>query len=387
MPNFLPLNERQRELVNYWLPALAAGIVACIVFFAFGKTPFIRAFALAAPVSVIGLTLRRFGGLLAFTGALALAFSPAFWSQTGGGQPTTLTTIVAVLIVAGIAGAAFIWFGRRPGLGLTIGLVIFTILFWALVGTNRSLRLTTFFSAGLIFVLMNALFSANPRPDEPQQKPAQLRPYHTWGLILFLALGILNDPLFTLLAPATILGLVLCRSNLKPWHWVALFVILVIGLRGIAVEYVNSTWWVYPAAQAEAEGIRVPYMMTDGWRDGGRWVVLINLVISQFTFIGVILGVLGLSRFARWYPPLGVVTMIAYAAYALFGLVYFGKDSAVLLLPLLMIQTIWMTYAVFTFSQWLQKSLRSSGTLVRWAAPGAFVLMPLMLFLRITGAL
>ncbi|MEO8611732.1 MAG: hypothetical protein ABI690_27785 [Chloroflexota bacterium] len=387
MLDSLPLSKRQRELAGYWLPALAAGAVAWIVFLIFGRTPVIRALALAAPISVIALTLRRFGGLLAFTGGLALAFSSGFWSQTGGGDPTTLTTIVAVLIVAGIAGAVFIWFGKRPGLGLTIGLVIFTILFWALVGTNRSLRLTTFFSAGLIFVLMNALFNANPRPDESPQAPSRPRPYHTWGLLLFLALGVLNDPLFTLLAPATILGLILSRSNLKPWHWITIFVILVVGLRGIAVEYLNSTWWLYPAAQAEALGIRVPYMMADGWRDGTRWVVLISLVISQFTIIGMLLGVIGLARFARWYPPLGVVTMVAYAAYALFGLIYFGKDSAVLLLPLLMIQTIWMTYAVHTLSQWLQKSLQSSGTLVRWAAPGVFVLMPLVMFLRIAGAL
>ena len=83
-----------------------------------------------------------------------------------------------------------------------------------------------------------------------------------------------------------------------------------------------------------------------------------GLIIGQFTAVGLALGVLGLARLARWYPPVGVVTMIAFATYAAFGLIYFGADSPVLLLPLLMIQLLWMTYAVYTFGQWLQKSVQ-----------------------------
>jgi hypothetical protein len=245
--------------------------------------------------------------------------------------------------------------------------------------------MTTFFSASIIFLLIDALFTANPRLDE--SLPAALKPYHIWGLLLLLALGVLNDPLFTLIAPAMILGLIISKTPLSHWYWVAIVVILLIGLRAIAIEYLNSTWWLYPAAQADAKGIRVPYMMADGWREGSRWVVLVNLVIGQFTVFGLLLGVFGLARFARWYPPLGIVTMVAYAAYALFALIYFGKNSAVLLLPLFMIQIIWMTYAVFALSQWLQKSLQSNRVLVRWAAPCIFALLPLMLLFRIAGIL
>jgi len=368
-----------------WLPTLAAGLIAGFVFITLGRTPPIRAIALAGTIVVIAATLRRFGGLLALTGSLALAFSPAFWSQTGGSAPTTLITITALVIIAGLAGAVLVYFGKRPILGLAISMIIFTILFWATVGTSRSLRLTTFFSAGLLYLLIDALFTANPRPDE--SLPTTLRSYHVWGLLLFLAMGVLNDPLFTLLIPAVILGLSLSKTHLPYWYWIVALIILVIGLRGIAVQYLDSTWWSYPAAQAELNGIRVPYMMADGWREGTRWLVLVNLVSEQFTVLGILLGILGLARLARWYPPLGVVTMVAYAAYGLFGLAYFGRDNAVLLLPLLMIQVIWMTYAVFTFSQWLQKSFQANAAIAHWAVPGLFTLLPFAMLLRIAGVL
>ena len=99
-------------------------------------------------------------------------------------------------------------------------------------------------------------------------------------------------------------------------------------------------------------------MIGSVWREPQRWIRLIDLIIGQFTAVGLALGVLGLARLSRWHPPVGVVTMIAFGTYATFGLIYYGADSPVLMLPLLMIQLLWMTYAVYTFGQWLQKSAR-----------------------------
>jgi hypothetical protein len=89
---------------------------------------------------------------------------------------------------------------------------------------------------------------------------------------------------------------------------------------------------------------------------------------------------------ARWYPPLGTTTLVAYGSYALFGLVYFGKDSTVLLLPMIVIHVIWMTYGIYTLGQWLQKSLANRSE-ASWLAAGAFTLLPLALLGRITGLL
>jgi hypothetical protein len=243
------------------------------------------------------------------------------------------------------------------------------------------LRLTTLLTAWFLYLLVDVLLLTNPRPDGPP--PATLEPYQTWGLLLLLTLGILNDPLFTLLAPALFLALLLSKTRLPLWYWALSAIIAIYGARGIAILYLDSGWWLFPAANAQ--NIHVPFVIADGWRQAWRWLYLINLVIAQFTAFGVLLGVVGLARMARWYPPLGIVTMIAYATYALFGLVYFGRDSAVLLLPLLMIQILWMTYAVYALRQWLQKTLHPTSPVARWLAPAIFVLLPITLFVRIAG--
>ena len=276
-------------------------------------------------------------------------------------------------------------FGQRLFWGFAAGLVIFSVLFWSQLATLGSLRLTTLMTAWLLFLVIDALLITNPRPDGPS--PGKLGIRHKMGFLLLLAIGVINDPLFTLLAPAVILCLVLSQTPLPGWYCALLAVVIAVGVRGIAVDYLDSGWWLYPAAQAEALGIRVPYVMADGWREASRWLYLFDLVINQFTIVGVALGIVGLARMARWYPPIGAVTMIAYASYVLFGLVYFGKDSAILLLPLLMIQVLWMTYAVYTIGQWLQQSLKPTHQVVRWLAPAVFTLLPLLLLFRITGLL
>jgi hypothetical protein len=368
----------------YLSPALASGTLALLAFVLLGHTPIIRALGFAAAIGGVTLTLRRFGAALAIIGGLALAFSPAFWSQTGGDESSKLTTIALALGCALLVVMVVAWVKKMPLLGMGIGVVVFAVLFAFLVGTSRSLRVTTFLSAWLLYLIFDALLTANPRPDGPP--PAPLRQYHTWGMLLLLGIGIWNDPLFLLLVPAVALTLTVSKSSLPRVYWGLFALVTLIGLRGMIYQYLDSGWWLYPAAQAQLYDIRVPYVMVDGWREASRWLYLINLVIGQFTPIGVLLGVLGLARLARWYPTLGITSMTAYAAYAIFGLVYFGRDSTVLLLPLLMIQMIWMTYAVHSFGQWLQKSQKANGAM-RWLAPAAFTLLPIGMLFRIVGVL
>lgn len=371
------LSEPQRRMLAYWLPVVAAGAITWLAFVLLGQTPPVRALALALVIAGITLTLRRFGAALAVIGGLALAFSPAFWSQAGGRE--SLPIITFALVGTGAVAAALIWLTKKPSVGLGIGLALFVVLFWALASTERSLRITTLLTAWLLYLLITALLLTNPRPDEPQ--PARLSLPHALGILLLLTLGIINEPLFTLLAPAVTLGLMLSQTRLPWWYWVLLVGVVVYGSGGIAILYLDSGWWLFPSA--EAQNVRVPFVIADGWREAWRWLYLLNLVITQFTVFGVALGVLGLARLARWYPALGIVTMVAYAGYAVFGLVYFGNDSPVLLLPLFMIQVIWMTYAVYAFSQWLQKSFTPAMPAVRWIAPALFLLMPVLMLLRI----
>jgi hypothetical protein len=370
-------SQLSRPFVAYWLPVVAATTVSWLAFVLLGHTPPVRALALALVIAAVTLTLRRFSAPIAVTGALALAFSPAFWSQAGGRESTP--AVILVVIVTAIIAAILSLTTRRPVAGFAVALVIFVLLYWNLATSVRSLRLTTLLSAWLLYFLVNALLQTNPRPDEPQ--PSGLSESQTLGMLLLLALGVLNDPLFTLLAPAMILGLWLTRTHLTRWYWALLTVVMIYGAHGIAVLYLDSGWWLFPAA--DARNVQVPFVIADGWRESWRWLYLVNLVANQFTVFGVALGILGLARMARWYPSVGIVSMIAYAAYALFALVYFGSDSQVLLLPLFMIQIVWMTYAVYAFGQWLQKSFPPATAGIRWVAPALFLLMPVLMLARI----
>lgn len=370
-------------MIQRVLPAVVAGLAAWLAYVLIGNTPLIRASGLALVVVAVAAMLTRWGRAVAVAGGLAFAFSPAFWSQTGGGETVSAAAVAVALALAvaatlGIAAAL-----KQPWVGLALGFVLFAGLFIGVFGTPRSLRLTTLLAAWTLLLLVDSLMRTNPRPDEAPATP--LPASHRYGLLLLIIAGVLNDPLFALVIPAVGLGLWLSRAILPRWYWPVLLGVLLYGAFGVAQIYIDPDWTRFPAAQAEVVGIRVPFLMADGWWVGSRWIYLLGLVVEQFTPFGLALGVVGLARMARWYPPLGVVLMIGYATYFVFGLVYFGKDSAVLLLPLFMIQAVWITYAVYSLGQWMQRSPMLARPVVRWLAPVAFTLLPLFLLLRIAG--
>lgn len=371
----------QRSL--FWPPAWLVGGAVWLIFMLVGQTPIVRASGLALVIVGMAMALRPMGSALAVIGGCALAFSPSFWIQTGGAESLNPLAVGAALLGAGLLAAAAIWLSKRPFLGIAVGLILFAALFLTRIGTPNSLRLTTLLTAWTLYLLVDGLLVSNPRPDEPSNGALGIQ--HTYGLLLLLAIGVINDPLFVLLVPAVALGLFLSRKHLPVWYWLGILVILGFGLYRVSQTYYSPYWWNLPVEQALATPDSMPYLLASVWREPGRWIRLMELVSSQFTIAGLALGILGLARLSRWHPPVGVVTMIAYGMYAAFGLIYYGKDSPVLLLPLLMIQLLWMTYAVYTFSQWLQKSLKPAR--VQWVATAAFTLLPLLMLLRIVGML
>jgi hypothetical protein len=371
-------DEAQLRLIKFWFPAfLNAGLVWVLLLYV-GQTPVSRATGLALVIMGVTLALRRMGSILSMVGGLALAFSPVFWEQTGGAQGEPATIVLAAGVAAGVVLLVSL-LSKRPEIGIGVGIVVFVGFFFSQIGTPRSIRLTGFVVGWLMFLLIDMLLLTNPRPDEAPMllKDGKLqnadgaeeaRPYHTLGILLLLAVGILNDPLLTLLLPSMALSLWLTKTRLPWFYWLSFGLVAGFGIRGIWADYLV------------AQEFR---LALDSWRNGAEWLEMLQLVIGQFSIVGVILSVLGLARLARWYPPLGIVSLLAYAAYWGFGLVFEGNQRNPLLLPLFVIQVLWMNYAVLAISEWAAKSLPTHSMIGRYLVIAAYAILPITLFIGI----
>jgi len=359
------LLEDPIQTLQYWSPALLTASVAWLVLLIVGDTPIIRATGLALVIMGVTATMRQMGYVASIGGGLTLAFCPIFWSQTGGGvsDPATIIIAIGVALVATLM-VAFI--SQRPYIGVGLGIAAFVGIFWSQIGTSQSLRLTGFVTAWLFYLLVDMMLLTNPRPDA--KEPQSPKPYHTIGILFLFTIGTINDPLLTLLAPAIILSLFLSYAKLPTWYWGIVLLAIGIGLVMLINTYLMR---------------EVPIVNLLGWRDAHRWINLGQLVISQFSIFGVLLGVIGLARLSRWYPPLGTITMIAYAAYAFFGFVFDGNHRDILLLPLLIIQIIWMTYAVNALGQWVNKTMNSSNAIWTHLISTLYLILPAILLWNI----
>lgn len=362
------LSDERRRTLRTWGPALIAAGLAWLLLMSVGATPLARASGLALAILGVTASMRPMGFVASTAGGLTLALCPVFWSQTGGGatQPATIVIAVAVALIAAVVCAILL---KRQDLGIGLGVGVFVILFWSQIGTPQSLRLTGLVSAWLLYLLVDMIMLTNPRPGiRPAAAP---KPWQPLGLLFLLAIGAVNDPLVVLFAPAILLALFLSYARLSPWYWLALIATVGAGLVLLARTYIMTLTAVVDIW---------------GWREAIRWIDLGELIMSQFSALGIVLGVIGLARLARWYPPLGVVTMFAYAAFVVFGLVYLGRNREILLLPLMIIQVMWMTYAINTFGQWVNKSLENDAGVWIHAVSAAYFVVPAILLLNIVSA-
>ena len=335
------LSESQKQQLRFWIPAVIAAAVSWLALLLVGNTPLSRASGLALAILGVTASMRRMGFVASIAGGLTLAFSPIFWSQTGGG----VTDPAAIVVAVGLAIAAMIVstvLFKREYLGIGLGIIVFVSVFWSQLGSAQSLRLTGLVTAWLMYLLVDLIMLSNPRPGT--KPPRELRPYHTYGLLFLLVVGAINDPLVVLFSPAILLSLFLSYARLPAWYWLGSTLAMALGAALLLHSYVLPQ-----------SGLINPW----GWRDALRWIELGQLLTAQFSIVGVAVAVIGLARLSRWYPPLGTVLIMAYAAYTFFGLIYQGAHREILLLPLVMIQVLWMTYAVNTFGQWVNKSFRS----------------------------
>lgn len=359
------LSEEQVRKIRYWAPAAITAALAWLLLLSLGETPLFRASGLALAVMGVTASMRRMGFIASIAGGLTMTLCPIFWSQTGGSltKPATIVLAIGMACVAALLASMIV---KRSYLGIGLGIAVFVLIFWSQIGIAQSLRLTGLATAWFMYLLVDMVLLGNPRPGT--KPPSPPRPLHTYGLLFLFAIGAINDPLFALFAPALLLALFLSYAELPLWYWLSVLAAAGIGMGLLAQSYLAP---------------EPPLLALLNWREAASWIRLGQLLTDQFSIIGIIIAVLGLARLSRWFPPLGTVSVIAFAAYTFFGLVYLGDNRDVLLLPLVMIQILWMTYAVNTFGQWVNKTLGSETA--RWThfVSAFYLVVPVILLLNI----
>ncbi len=359
------VTPQQLQFVRQWGPACITAICAWLLLLVVGQTQIARASGLALAILGVTASMRPMGLVASMAGGLTLTLCPVFWSQAGSAvtQPATIA-IAALAVAAAMLLASLLLERKELAVGLGIGL--FIALFWSQIGKAQSLRLTVLATAWLLYLLTDMLLLTNPRPGiKPPQLP---KAWQLAGILLLFVVGTLNDPLITLFAPAILLALLLSDARLPAFYWLVVLATVIAGLYLLMQTYLLA---------------EPPLLLPLGWRDALRWLALSEYPLAQFGAVGIVLAAMGLARLARWYPPLGTVTIIAFAFYTLFGLTYIGVHREILLLPLIIIQVMWMTYAVNTISQWVNKTLRNEAGLWIHLISALYFILPALLLLNI----
>jgi hypothetical protein len=74
---------------------------------------------------------------------------------------------------------------------------------------------------------------------------------------------------------------------------------------------------------------------------------------------------------------------VGYGAYWIFGVVYDAPTRGLLLLPLFVIQVVWMTYAILALSEWASRTLPYHPKIGRYAVIVLYAVLPASMLLRI----
>ena len=289
-------------------------------------------FATAAVVPVYLLTARLGGRrLVALIAALAFAVSSVAWSQAVVAEVYALNAVIAGLIVA------------------------------------------------LVVALTPA--AAPPSTDASHTIASRIVPM----LFLLLGLGIAHHLTTVLLLPAFGLAILIARPRLR-----IRTILLALGL-----FFAGLAFWLYiplrwpalhggaPMAPAEffdwITGARFGGALALGaWSDPARWSIVARLLLDAFGPAGAALTLIGVIGLVIRNPRAALITLATFAAYVLYGVVYFVPDVSVFLIPAYLITAVWIGHGVAFCLAVLTARLAAPARQWTYAlALAAFVLMPI----------
>lgn len=357
-PWFLEVEEPHRTRLR-WVGILGVGLIAAIAYLLTLQRTVGRAdtfeFQVTAPVLGVahptGYPLYLLIGKLF---SLIPVGSVAARVNLASAAAATLAVIILYLTMRralhvdrSVAIVAALAFGLSP-------------IFWSQAVIAEVYALHNAFAAALLGGTLWMVMHLDQPPD-PAAHPhgetlgrfALTVPRITIILFALVGFSLANHLTTLLLLPAGAAALLFCRPRLSVRQWTLAVGLLLLGLliylylplrwpalhEGRAMRWDEFWGWVTGSRFGGA-------LQWRGWLDPARWQILGRLILDQYGWPGVLLSLLGLVLmiWRRWRAA--VVTGLAFAAYAFYGLNYHVPDIGVFLIPLFLVLAIWMGYGV-----------------------------------------
>ncbi len=264
----------------------------------------------------------------------------------------------------------------------------FSPLFWSQAVVAEVYTLHNAFVAALLGAALWLLKQAETGPGAVPDAAQARQPILVIALFALSGFSLSNHLTTVLLLPALAAAILLVWPRLTGRQWALAGGLFLAGL--LIYAYIPLRW---PALH---DGRPMPFDQFIAWitgsRFGGalqlhawlddpeRWRILWRLLRDQYGWPGLVLSLGGLALLIRRHWRAALVTGLAFAAYAFYGLNYLVPDIGVFLIPLYLIMAVWMGYGVGAALAWLSDRLPAPHPAwIRAAALSAFALLPLSL--------
>lgn len=196
-----------------------------------------------------------------------------------------------------------------------------------------------------------------------------------WWLVPLTMVGVAHHLTIVLLLPAVIYLLWAQATENRLRLLVQILIAVTIGGMLGAAFHLRTVWaagsgspvnWGYPDNGAglwwlvSGQAYRGYLFSASGSITFDRVAAWAYTITTQFTPLGLALGLVGLSYFDREQPTLRNFSLLWLVPVSIYAIVYFTRDSEIYLLPVIWLLALWLTIGVASSIEWLATTLKQT---------------------------
>ena len=243
-----------------------------------------------------------------------------------------------------------------------------TPAFWSQAIVAEVYALNALFVAIILTLLVSlnvagSIGSIDASPLQPSQDRLIYLLFFVFGLALT------HHLTTVILMPAIALALILLRPGLRLKNWLIAVGCLLLGLtpwlyiplrwpalhNGASMALGDWLGWIFGQRFGGALNLAL-------WNNPTRWGIVGRITLEQCGPVGLALAAIGLLVLLRRRWRMALTTLVVFAGYIFYGLVYNVPDADVFIIPAFMILAIWLGMAIACVSQvatrWLEQEAR-----------------------------